>query len=130
MDYITTKISFRLVKGKSLQQVQRHFNQDNKKDVKTISDANPSNREITSEQREKGTLQSSVWRFRQLKPTEKWFVVVTRQDKEWGRTQCAEMESYALVVTVSDRENQVAELYIKIQDRIREQARLRARLTE
>lgn len=130
MDYITTKISFRLVKGKSLQQVQRHFNQDNKKDVKTISDANPSNREITSEQREKGTLQSSVWKFKQLKPTEKWFVVVTRQDKEWGGTQCAEMESYALVVTVSDRENQVAELYIKIQDRIREQARLRARLTE
>jgi hypothetical protein len=130
VDYMATKINFRLVKGKSLQEVQRHFNQDHKKDVDTISDARATDREITSQQREKGTLQSSIWKFKQLNPAEKWFVVVTRQDKEWGRTQCAEMESYALVVTVTDRENQEAELYVKIQDRMREQARIRARLRE
>lgn len=130
LDYTTTKITFRLVKGKSMQEVQRHFNQTNKKDVKTIPDARQNSRDVTSEEREKGTLQSSVWSLKQLKPTEKWFVVVTRQDKDWGGGQCAEFEKYALVVTVSDRQNQQAQLYTQIQTRIREQIRLRARATE
>lgn len=130
MEYMATKINFRLVKGANLEEVQVHFNQDHKKSVDTIADARAADRTITSQQREKGTLQSSIWKFRQLKPSEKWFVVVTRQDKEWGGMQCAEFENYALVVTVSDRENQQAELYAQIQDRIRAQARIRARVSE
>lgn len=129
VDYVATKISYRLVKGRSLSEVQRHFNQALKKDVeKTIPDASPANREITSQEREKGTVQSSVWKFRQLSPKDKWFVVVTRQDKDWGTLLCKESEEYALVVTVSDRENQEVQLYTQIQARIREQARIRARL--
>lgn len=130
IDYLATKISFRLVKGKSLDEVQRHFNQALKKEVKCIPDASQSNREITSEKREKGTLQSSIWRFKQLSPGYKWFVVVTRQDKDWGNALCAEMEEYAMVVTVSDRENQRAQLYTQIQTRIKEQIRTRIRMGE
>jgi len=129
VDYVATKISYRLVKGRSLAEVQRHFNQALKKDVeKTIPDASQAKRQITSQEREKGTVQSSVWEFRQLSPKDKWFVVVTRQDKDWGALLCKESEDYALVVTVSDRENQEVQLYTQIQARIREQARVRARL--
>ncbi len=129
VDYVATKISYRLVKGSSLVEVQRHFNQALKKDVeKTIPDASQANRKITSQEREKGTVQSSIWEFRQLSPDVKWFVVVTRQDKDWGTPLCKESEDYALVVTVSDRENQEVQLYAQIQARIREQAHVRARL--
>lgn len=129
VDYLATKISYRLVKGRSLAEVQRHFNQALKKDVeKTIPDASQSNRQVTSQEREKGTVQSSVWEFRQLSPNDKWFVVVTRQDKDWGTLLCKEAEDYAMVVTVSDRENNKVQLYTQIQTRIREQTRIRARL--
>lgn len=129
VDYVATKISYRLVKGRSLAEVQRHFNQALKKDVeKTIPDAAHANRKITSQEREKGTVQSSVWEFRQLSPYDKWFVVVTRQDKDWGTLLCKEAEDYALVVTVSDRENHEIQLYTQIQARISEQVRVRARL--
>jgi hypothetical protein len=73
-------------------------------------------------------VQSSIWTFRQLKPTGKWFVVVTRQDKDWGSSLCNELENYALVATVSDRDNQEVQLYTQIQMRIREQEQVRVRL--
>ena len=128
MEYVATKISFRLVKGATLEEVQRHFNQTLKKDVDTISDSSTTNRQIGSAEREKCTVQSSIWQFKQLSPKHKWFVVVTRQDKEWGVPLCNEVEDYALAVTVSDRENQQVKLYTQIQARIREQARERIRL--
>jgi hypothetical protein len=128
MEYIATKISFRLVKGKSLEEAQRHFKQELKKEVKTINDSSTSNRLITSTEREKCTVQSSIWEFKQLTPKDKWFVVVTRQDKDWGVPLCDEAENYALVVTLNDRENQESRLYTQIQARIREQAQARVRL--
>ena len=75
-----------------------------------------------------GTVQSSIWRFRLQKPNKKWFVVVTRQDRDWGAVLCLEQEPYALVVTVTDRDNQQATLYTQIQQRIREQERARLRV--
>ena len=129
MEYVATKISYRLVKGASLDEVQRHFNQALKKDVeKTIPDVGQTNRTITAQEREKGTVQSSIWEFKQLSPKDKWFVVVTRQDKDWGTALCREVEDYALVVTVNDRENQEVQLYTQIQVRIREQIRSRIRV--
>ena len=128
LEYAATKISFRLVRGNSLEEVQRHFNHALKKDVETISDSSAANREISCKEREKGTVQSSIWHFRQLSPKYRWFVVVTRQDKDWGIPLCKEVEDYALVATVSDRDNQEVQLYTQIQVRIREQARARIRL--
>jgi len=129
IEYIATKINFRLVKGESLAEVQKHFKQELRKEVSTIGDSSVSNREITCQEREKCTVQSSVWSFKQLSPKDKWFVVVTRQDKDWGIPLCNETETYALVVTVNDRENQEARLYTQIQVRIREQVRLRDRIS-
>ncbi|MDY0187776.1 MAG: S8 family peptidase [Syntrophus sp. (in: bacteria)] len=128
LEYVATKISYRLVQGASLEEVQRHFNHALKKDVETISDSRPPAREISAQDREKGTVQSSIWTFKQLKPAEKWFIVITRQDKDWGSSLCHELENYALVATVSDRDNQEALLYTQIQTRLREQARERIRL--
>jgi len=102
MEYIATKINFRVVKGTTLEKVQRHFNQALKKDVDTINDSSTTNRQISSTEREKSTVQSSIWQFKQLSPKHKWFVVVTRQDKEWGIPLCNEVEDYALIVTVRD----------------------------
>lgn len=128
MEYMATKISYRLVKGKSLDEVQRHFNQNLKKEEESISDTSASNRTITSQERERCTVQSSIWTLKQLSTKQKWFVVVTRQDKEWGRAICLDEESYALVVSVSDHENLEARLYAQIQARVRVQAQARVRL--
>jgi hypothetical protein len=128
LEYVATKFSYRLVEGNSLEEVQRHFNQALKKEVETIADSRALNREITAQEREKGTVQSSIWTFKQLKPAGKWFIIVTRQDKDWGEALCNELENYALVATVSDRDNQEVQLYTQIQARIREQVRARVRL--
>lgn len=129
MEYIATKMSFRLVKGQSLQEVQRHFNYDTRKETETRNDDAISNRTISTQTRDKGTVQSSIWHFKQRNPTEKWFVVITRQDRDWGfPSLCLDHEPYALVVTATDRDNQQAQLYAEIQVRIREQERVRARI--
>ena len=127
-DYTSTRISYRLVKGSSLDEVQRHFKKETQRDTKTRNDDATVNRTISSQLRDKGTVQSSIWRFRLQKPNKKWFVVVTRQDRDWGAVLCLEQEPYALVVTVTDRDNQQATLYTQIQQRIREQERARLRV--
>jgi len=126
LDYIATRINYRLVKGQSLEEVQNHFNHDTQEETVTRNDDATGNRCISATQRDKGTVQSSVWRFRRRNPIEKWFVVVTRQDREWGGHLSLEQEPYALVVTVTDRDNEQAQLYTQISQRIQEQERVRA----
>ncbi len=126
LDYLATKIHYRLVKGETLEAVQQHFNQQTQRETETRNDDPTPNRDISADKRSKGTVQSSVWRKKQFNTNEKWFVVVTRQDKEWGLNFSAELEDYALVVTVTDRENEEAELYTKISLHIEQQVRERA----
>lgn len=128
LDYRASKISFNLVKGSSLESVQRHFNKTTQKEVKKVNDSSAPNRVITSELRAKGTVQSSIWELKQLSPRYKWFVVITRQDAEWGKDISKEKEKYALVVTVTDRDNEKAQLYTQISQRIQERERLRTRV--
>lgn len=128
LDYVATQISFRLVKGTSLQEVQQYFNHDIQDGTDSRNDDATSNRSITAQQRDHGTLQSSSWTFKSRSPNEKWFVVVTRNDREWGASLNNQYESYALVVTATDRENAEANLYAEIEARIREQERSRARI--
>jgi hypothetical protein len=127
IDYVATKMSFRLVKDQSLESVQRHFNHSTQDETKTRNDDATSNRDISAELRGKGTVQSSTWRIKQPKPSEKWFVVITRQDRDCGEALSFEQEDYALVVTVTDRENEEAQLYSQISQRIELKARERAR---
>ncbi len=131
LEYTATKMSYRLIKGQSLEEVEQHFNHDKQDDTETRNDDATPNRKISAQTRDKGTVQSSVWHFKQRNPNEKWFVVVTRQDRDWGNiSPCLDQEHYALVVTATDRENEQAQLYTEIQLRIQvqEQERVRARV--
>ena len=128
LDYMATKISFRLVVGSSLAEIEQRFNHQTQDETDAMAEY-ARGRVITSDTRSKGTVQSSVWQFKHRNPSEKWFVVVTRQDKDWGnQSPCLDQEPYALVVTATDRENQQAELYADIQLRLQEQQRVRARI--
>jgi hypothetical protein len=126
-DYTATRLSYRLVRGTSLDEVQRSFNKNTQDETETRNDDSTSNRDVTAQQRDRGTVQSSVWTFRSRKPGEKWFVVVTRQDRPWGKALCEDQERYALVVTATDRDNEEARLYTQIQQRIQERDRTRLR---
>lgn len=132
LDYLATQISYRLVKGKSLDEVQAHFNKENQDEAETRNDDVATNRDISAQLRSRGTVQSSKWTFKQRNPDEKWFVVVIRQDREWNHPDVLVEEPYALVVTVSDRDNEQAQLYTEIQATLalqlqaREKARQRA----
>jgi hypothetical protein len=131
LEYKATKIIFNLVKGRSLDEVQKHFHKELQKDKDKLSDSvtSKANRTISSELRNKGTVQCSTWKFKKLSPDFKWFVVVTRQDAAgWGGALSAEFENYALVVTVTDPENENAQLYTQISQRIEQQIRERARV--
>lgn len=127
IEYLATQISFRLVKGTSLDEVQRHFNQATKADAESRNDDATNNRDITAQQRSRGTVQSSRWTFKRRNPNEKWFVVVIRQDREWNHPDVLDEEPYALVVTVADRDNEDAQLYTQIQAVIAQQAAVRER---
>lgn len=131
MEYLATQISYRLVKGDSLETVQKSFNREKQKEADARNDDATPNREISAQLRSRGTVQSSRWTFKQRSPNEKWFVVVTRQDRDWNHPDVADQEPYALVVTVADRDNEDAQLYVEIQAAIalqvqaREQERVR-----
>ena len=128
IDYLATQISYRLVKGTSLDDVQQYFNQLKKAETETRNDDATTNRDISAQARSRGTVQSSRWTFKQRKPDEKWFVVVIRQDREWSQPYVQEAEPYALVVTVADRENENAKLYTQIQSLIQQQVEVREQL--
>lgn len=128
LDYVATKLSFRLVQDTSLGNVQKHFNHEMQAITNTRNDDAKGNRDINAELRGKGTVQSSTWRIRQLSQKNKWFVIVTRQDRDWGEALSLELEAYALVVTVTDRENEDAQLYTQISQRISQQVRARAQV--
>ncbi|MBV1883812.1 MAG: S8 family peptidase [Pseudomonadales bacterium] len=127
-DYRASKLSFNLVKDTSLDSVQKCFNKSTQNETKKMSDACTQNRVVSSEIRSKGTVQSSTWNLKQLSPQYKWFIVVTRQDLEWGKEMCNEKELYALVVTVTDRDNETARLYTEIRQRIQERERIRSQM--
>lgn len=124
IEYLATQINYRLVIGTSLDEVQKHFSQQLKAETDVLKEAKHSNRDISAQLRNHGTVQSSRWTFKQLRPGEKWFVVVVRQDRDWNPS-AAEKESYSLVVTVADRDNEHADLYVQIQERIEQQAEVR-----
>ncbi|MOA28405.1 hypothetical protein D3C78_1493460 [compost metagenome] len=107
-----------------MDEVQKHFNQELKAETEVLKEAKSTNRDISAQLRNHGTVQSSRWTLRQCRPGEKWFVVVVRQDRDWNPS-AAEKESYALVVTVADRDNEHAQLYTQIQERIAQQAVVR-----
>lgn len=125
IDYTATQIYYRLVKGLSLEEVQKSFDYKNQKEEKSRNDDSTTNREISAQLRSKGTVQSSRWKFKQLNPKYKWFVVVTRQDREWTHQDVKENEKYSLIITVSDRENEHAQLFTEIKNIVKQKVKIR-----
>jgi len=124
-EYIATRISFSLIKDESLDSLQKHFDNGTKDLYKSKSDSAGNNRDVGSDLRSKGTVQSSTWQMKRRKPNEKWFIVVTRQDRIWAEGLSAEKENYALVITLTDRENADAQLYTHISQQIQQQSQTR-----
>lgn len=125
LDYRKTQLSFTLVTAESLDEVQAAFRRDRQQGM---SERN-GNRWISNELRQKGTLQVSRWNFKGVPRRKKLYVVVTRQDKPWARSNPDEFEEYALAVSIDDRENKTANLYQAVRAvlQARADARVRAR---
>ncbi|MEZ5454220.1 MAG: S8 family peptidase [Thiothrix sp.] len=131
LDYRHTKLSFSLVAASSLEQVEQAFTRGRSRTQKL--EERDTNRLIPDDSRKKGTLQMSRWTFQgRLGDGKKLFVVITRQDAAWSTAQ-DEDESYALTVTLNDRENVnvTVSLYERIQAllnvRVQQRVRLRSR---
>ncbi|MBI1424285.1 MAG: S8 family serine peptidase [Gammaproteobacteria bacterium] len=129
ISYKASRIDFKLVTGPNLQQVSQMFHRATKKeDYENIPEL--AGASIGSSKRNKGTVQSATWRFRQINANsklrnERLFVVITRNDYPWGANISLAEEPYSLVVCFRDRENEEARLYTQIRAKL--QARIRAR---
>ena len=130
IDYQAVSISFKFVQAGSLDEVARSFNAAvDGNDAPTIQERAPGRR-VSERDRSRGTVQASTWTF--MRPSgamreSSWFVVVTRNDPAWGSNLSSEREPYALTVTLSDRFAEQPRLYTRIEARLRERIRVRAR---
>ena len=130
LEYLATKMKFHLVNGDSLDSVAKAFNNENKTQINSIGESDGSKRDITQDDRSRGTLQSSTWTYNQFGKPRKLFLVVTRQDQPWAQNQVNDEESYALAISITDRENEEARLYQQISEKLqaREQVKQRAKI--
>ena len=130
IDYRAVAISFKFVQAGSLDEVAQSFNAAvDRNDAPTIQERTPGRR-ISERDRSRGTVQTSTWTFTQPSGAmheNSWFVVVTRNDPAWGSNLSYEREPYALTVTLSDRFAEQPRLYTRIEARLRERIRVRAR---
>lgn len=129
IDYKAVGIMFNVVKAGSLREAAQAFNAaTNKKTHPNISEWSR-NREVTAQQRSRGTVQASTWTIKQPSQSTRdssWFVVVTRNDPPWGESLADEREPYALVVRLEDRLAAQPRLYTRLAARLRTRARARA----
>ncbi len=126
VSYKATRLFFKFVKGDSLDKVVTMFDKETPKDSYKNIPEYTNNRNITSEARSNGTIQSSTWTLKQPKGNSRYFVVVTRNDFPWGEKIAKENEEYSLVIALKDREQQEPKLYTRITNLIKQ--RFRGRL--
>lgn len=121
LDYRMTRLKFSLVVANDLETVAAAFKRDRDQG---ISERN-TNRWLSGEARQAGTLQVSRWLFQQ-RPTGQMYVVVTRQDAAWSTVR-DEPEPYALCVSIADRSNAESRLYAHVQAVLKARLEQRAR---
>lgn len=121
LDYRMTKLKFSLVLANDLDEVSAAFQRNRDQGLPERG----TNRWLSGEVRQAGTLQVSRWQFRR-RPQGQVFVVVTRQDAAWSIVG-DEPEPYALCVSMADRSNAESRLYAQVQALLRARAELRAR---
>lgn len=124
LDYRMTKLKFSLVVANDLEEVSAAFQRNRDQGMPERG----TNRWLSGEVRQAGTLQVSRWKFQQ-RPQGQLYVVVTRQDASWS-TVSDTPEPYALCVSIADRANLQSRLYFQVQAllRARIEQRVRARV--
>jgi len=127
LEYLATKMKFHLVNSESIDSVAAAFNNDNKKTVKSIPEDIGGKRDLTQEDRSRGTLQSSTWTFSQFNKPRKLFLAVTRQDQAWAANQVNQFENYALAISITDREHENARLYEQISQTLQARDKVKQR---
>lgn len=126
IDYRATQMQFRLVRGESLDDVSAWYRKARADDAGEVNEYG-NGRNVSSRLRDGGTLQCSTWTLPTARgASSKWFVVVTRHDANWSDVKDA-TEPYALAITIQDRENASAQLYVQIQQQIQQRAQMRLR---
>ncbi len=124
LDYRKSKLSFSLVTAGSLEEVEQGFQRNRAEGM----GERQRNRWLSNQDRKDGTLQVSRWTFKQaLAKQQKVFVVVTRQDAAWAIDDGA-LESYALALVLTDRENASALLYAQVDAELQLRAQARSRI--
>ncbi len=121
LDYRMTKLKFSLVVASDLDEVAAAFRRDRDKGMSERG----TNRWLSGEARQAGTLQVSRWTF-QRRPKGQVYVVLTRQDSTWSSVY-DDPEPYALCVSIADRANAQSRLYAQIQALLRARVEQRAR---
>jgi len=127
LDYKASRFQFRLVEAGTLEDAVAAFDKATVDKVESIKEINCNKTTYGAQRRAYGTVQASTWAIKRSRK-EKLFVAVTRNDHAWGIPPLTlEEEPYALVIRMSDRENEEARLYteIRAQLQVRERARVR-----
>ncbi len=129
VDYKTTRMSFKLIKAMSLDEVAKRFDNNIPIDETTRYAEYSNQRYITEQLRNYGTLQCSTWNFKQVNARErlkKIFIVVTRHDYPWAENDLPDKEAYSLVVNLRDKENEQAVLLQQVETILQGKLRVRA----
>jgi hypothetical protein len=119
-NYKASTISFRIVKARDLDTVDRIFRKTSKEEREALL-PEINNFRPTSNLRSKGTVQASTAYFKQI--DKRWgdnkiFIVVTRSLEDWAK-DIYEREPYALVVVIEDQSSLQVRYYTQIQEMIR-----------
>ena len=128
LDYKTTRISFKLIKATSLEEVSQRFNNNIPIEDTTNFKEHSNQKNINEKHRNYGTLQCSSWNFKQVNARErlkKFFVVVTRHDHPWAERLLQDDEDYSLVVKLKDKENEEARLLQQVENILQNRVRIR-----
>lgn len=127
-DYLGVKMSFRLIRGTSANDVAEFYRQRNKDEdpAESLPNRNQCWLGPGPNTREGGTLQRATFAMKR-RPTTDYgdtYHVVVRCERKWARDEHAP-QKYAVVVTVEHSAG--VNLYNTIQARVQERARIRAR---
>ncbi len=127
IDYKATRFLFRLVEAYSLDDAVDAFNKATVDVVESMAEFNCNKETYGAQKRGYGTVQAATWTIKRQR-NKKMFVVVTRNDHAWGGVLTNEEENYALVIRMSDRENENARLYTEIRTQLQARERARVRM--
>lgn len=128
LDYKASRFQFRLVEAGTLEDAVAAFDKATVDEVESIKEINCNKTAYGAQKRAYGTVQASTWAIKRSRK-ERLFVAVTRNDHAWGIPPFTlEEEPYALVIRMSDRENEEAQLYTQIRAQLQARERARVRI--